>query len=80
MNVGYLVFVDRVTESLWQMINGIDDRGLEAHKAWLALPEPQRVEWRARANAAIADWKRLTDLLIQTKRHLLCRSATEGRG
>jgi hypothetical protein len=40
-----------------QTVNGVDDQGIEAQKAWLAVPEPEKDVWRARAAQAIADWK-----------------------
>jgi hypothetical protein len=43
-----LVQVERVAEGLWQMVNGIVGGGLEAHQAWLALPDAEKQEWRTR--------------------------------
>jgi hypothetical protein len=56
-----LVPVERVAEGLWQTINGIDDEGIAAHYAWVGLPEEEKEQWRARARAAIADWKQTND-------------------
>ena len=43
------VFIDRVAEGLWQTITGTDDRGLDAYRAWLALPGSEKLKWRTRA-------------------------------
>jgi hypothetical protein len=49
---------ERVSEALWQTIAGVNDLGLEAHEAWLALPEGEKQFWREHAKVAIADWQK----------------------
>jgi hypothetical protein len=50
--------VERVAEGLWQTVRGIDGGGVASHKAWLALPETEKVQWRTNAGEAIENWKK----------------------
>ena len=58
MTTADFLLVERVAEGLWQTINGIDGIGLAAHKAWLAVPQKEKQQWRVRAEVAIADWRK----------------------
>jgi len=53
-----LIHTETVAEGLWQTDNGIDGNGLEAHKAWQALPEAEKQQWRLKAEIAIPAWKK----------------------